>query len=156
LSLPLYRNVEQFSLEEGKMTLQVVRRLQNKDKEILKCHLPCLLALVEEGMEVRLSKMDFITKASKKPIHSISLNSLGLNKNFIKENTKVRNEFLPEGRIRKKYPLLPYIHLTMFERIHYVISGGMMDDKKGRLFKGQKHLQVSSLIHYLKEIHLID
>ena len=86
LSLPYATNAVGLSIEHEKL---VVKRQGDTGQELVELPIPCLVTCSNDMNEPRIPSLKGIMQSKKKPVETIDISSLGLDKEQIESNTKV-------------------------------------------------------------------
>ena len=150
LGLPHVSGVTKIELQTGELGLVVHRKIEKGDRQVIRCPLPCLLA-VELGInEPRYPTFPDSLASLRKDIRVLDIVSLGLKSTeigLVSCFTKVVRASPPRGRVKRG--LVINTSLTPAERMKLVMSGGLSTKSKQTLLTGESNKLAEEIVSIL-------
>ncbi|MDD5222935.1 MAG: electron transfer flavoprotein subunit beta/FixA family protein [bacterium] len=155
LGIPAVTRVVRTEIRDQDL-LQVQRRLEKGDREILECPRPAVLAVDHLIPEPRYVSVNALMISDRRAIPVWELADLGLKPSELEARTRL--QALEPPRPRPKKIQAPDSSMSADQKISLLLSGGITQDKKkggSDFVKGKPEQVADEIIKFLKEKGLI-
>ncbi|UCD83391.1 MAG: electron transfer flavoprotein subunit beta/FixA family protein [Deltaproteobacteria bacterium] len=146
-------------IETGNRTrVQVQRRMEKGDREIVECPLPALLTVDHLAGEPQYISVNALLVAENQPVESWDLASLDLTSDKLdQEGSQTRLMAFEPPRPRPKKIFVPDSSLSPDQKINLLLTGGLTQEKKkgSDLLQGSPDHLADEIIKFLKEKGII-
>ncbi len=155
LGLPLVSEVTRINAVTNKSKLEVQRKLEKGNREMVEVGLPAVLTIEGEAEKTRYASLPALIEAQTKEIEQFDLKALGLSQTEVGQKgskTQILGFTLPKPRRRKLFA--PDTSLSATEKISLLMKGGITE-KKTDLLEGDPRKIAQTLIKLLVQQKLI-
>jgi len=156
LGLPHVSEIDRMEISPDRKKAVVHRKLERGDRDVVECLLPALFTVTSGLNSPRYPSFPSSLKAIRSEIKEIGLEDLGLEVvdwRYKSAMTEVIKISPPKPRQKKIFT--PDSHLSAFERVNVIMSGGIAE-KKGDLIEGSPSEMAEKVVEFLIKENIID
>jgi electron transfer flavoprotein beta subunit len=155
LHLPQVLAITQLDVSPHSRKVTVHRKLPRGNREIVECLLPAVFSLEDGVNKPRYPSLRARMKALQKGVRVLNLGSLGLTKDEVGPQgslTKCMRVALPRPRPKK---IQTAEVSSAAERMRFLMSGGITQEKGGKLLEGDTDKLVTEVIRFLRDKRIL-